>query len=111
MTDAIQELNELLRKHDEILEQIEEKRKSRRAELLEIYNEVVKEMKELQMDIPDQTRKPLETTKNKRSFGKVEPKYRCLENADLTWTGRGIAPKWFQEALAEGASKESMLIS
>jgi len=33
-------------------------------------------------------------------------KYRDPENADNTWTGKGRAPKWMQEKLDQGATKE-----
>lgn len=34
-------------------------------------------------------------------------KYR--DEAGNTWSGRGPSPKWFKEALANGASRESLL--
>lgn len=33
-------------------------------------------------------------------------KYRDPENADNTWTGKGRVPKWMQEKLEQGATKE-----
>lgn len=32
----------------------------------------------------------------------VEPKFRHPENPTLTWSGRGRAPKWYQEAKDAG---------
>lgn len=41
---------------------------------------------------------------------KVTPKYRNPNNPAETWSGRGRKPRWFEEALAQGISAESMLI-
>lgn len=49
-----------------------------------------------------------------KNIGRVrkqaEPKYRHPENEELTWTGRGRAPAWFQALLDAGHAKESLLI-
>jgi DNA-binding protein H-NS len=37
-------------------------------------------------------------------------KYRHPENADVTWSGRGRKPKWFQDVLDAGKSPDSMLV-
>lgn len=39
----------------------------------------------------------------------VKPKYRDPASGK-TWTGRGLAPKWMQEAMAAGRRKEDFLI-
>jgi DNA-binding protein H-NS len=41
---------------------------------------------------------------------KVKPKYRNPENNAQTWTGRGIKPVWFRNALASGKREQDMLI-
>ena len=38
------------------------------------------------------------------------PRYRHPEHPEKTWTGRGRPPKWFDEALANGASEQDLLI-
>lgn len=40
---------------------------------------------------------------------KVAAKYRHPETGD-SWTGRGLKPKWLQQALAEGKSLEEFLL-
>lgn len=40
---------------------------------------------------------------------KVAAKYRNAETGD-TWTGRGLKPKWLQQALAEGKSLDDFLL-
>ena len=37
-------------------------------------------------------------------------KYRDPENAENAWTGKGKPPKWLQEKLDKGASKEDFLV-
>ncbi|SIS72199.1 DNA-binding protein H-NS [Roseivivax lentus] len=39
------------------------------------------------------------------------PKYQHPENPELTWTGRGRKPKWFEEALKAGKSEQDLLIA
>ena len=38
----------------------------------------------------------------------AEPKYANTDG--LTWTGRGVAPKWISEHIANGGKKEDFLI-
>lgn len=45
-----------------------------------------------------------------RAGFKLPPKYRHPENPELTWTGRGIAPKWMQDLLANGSQKSEFEI-
>lgn len=40
----------------------------------------------------------------------ADAKYRNPANPAMTWTGRGRQPSWVKEALAAGASMESMAI-
>lgn len=40
----------------------------------------------------------------------VPPKYRHLQNGDLTWTGRGKQPRWVAEFLASGKTLTDLLI-
>lgn len=44
-------------------------------------------------------------------MGKVAAKYRNPANPSETWTGRGVTPKWMQELIAAGHSKEKFVIS
>jgi len=41
---------------------------------------------------------------------KVAAKYRDPNNADQTWVGRGMTPKWMADLIAGGAAKEDFLI-
>ena len=40
---------------------------------------------------------------------KLPPKFRNPETGD-TWTGRGLKPKWLEQALAEGKSLDEFLV-
>lgn len=41
---------------------------------------------------------------------KVAVKYRDPENAENTWTGRGMTPRWLKEKLDAGAKTDDFLI-
>lgn len=41
---------------------------------------------------------------------KVAPKYRNPNNHAEVWTGRGVSPKWVRDLMAQGMTKEQMLI-
>lgn len=49
--------------------------------------------------------------KPSRKTGKVAPKYRHPENADIGWTGRGRKPLWVQDWIAAGKSVDELLIN
>ncbi|MBE0471201.1 MAG: H-NS histone family protein [Methyloprofundus sp.] len=48
--------------------------------------------------------------KKMRKSAKVAPKYRNPDNADITWTGRGVTPKWMRALLEAGRDKTDFLI-
>ncbi|MCQ8182358.1 H-NS histone family protein [Methylomonas sp. SURF-1] len=48
--------------------------------------------------------------KSERKISKVAARYRNPNNATLTWSGRGLAPKWMQELLAAGHDKSEFEI-
>jgi DNA-binding protein H-NS len=50
------------------------------------------------------------STKDKRIRAKAGPKYAHPENPEMTWSGRGRKPSWFEEALASGKTAEGMLV-
>lgn len=51
-----------------------------------------------------------EHAKHTGSKSKLPAKYKNPDDPNLTWVGRGKAPKWFQEKIESGVSKEAMLI-
>jgi DNA-binding protein H-NS len=43
---------------------------------------------------------------------KVEPKYRSQKDPTLTWTGRGVRPRWLREEMEDGnVGKDAFLIA
>lgn len=83
-------------------QKIEENRQAHRKEVAEKLRQHAKDEG---FDIDDLFNlKP-----SKRPVKKVPPKYRDPKTGK-TWSGRGMKPVWFREALASGASKESLLI-
>lgn len=45
-----------------------------------------------------------------KARSKASPKYANPENPEMTWTGRGRKPAWFEQALASGKSAEDLAI-
>ncbi len=54
--------------------------------------------------------KPARKKRAVKARAKVKPKYRHPKDSKLTWTGRGIKPKWVQQALEGGTTLEDLLI-
>lgn len=50
-------------------------------------------------------------SKEHGSKSTLAAKYRNPDDPTQTWVGRGKSPKWFQEKIESGVTKESMLIS
>lgn len=53
---------------------------------------------------------PKKAAKKSKPVAKVAPKYRNPANADQTWTGRGLKPKWLKAELDQGRSLEDFKI-
>lgn len=45
-----------------------------------------------------------------RKGAKVAPKYRNPDDASLTWTGRGVMPRWMRALTESGRDKSEFLI-
>jgi len=48
--------------------------------------------------------------KETRKTAKVEAKYRHPDEYELTWTGRGLTPKWMRALQESGRDKSEFLI-
>jgi DNA-binding protein H-NS len=67
--------------------------------------QISKLMREHQLSFDD-----VKTTHSQRTAGaKVAPKYRD-PGTGVTWSGRGLKPKWMVNALAAGKTLDSFLI-
>lgn len=68
-------------------------------------NDVIAQIKELaasidvNVEITDANKKPV------RKIAKVAIKYRDPNNAENTWTGRGVMPKWLKALLDTGRNR------
>jgi DNA-binding protein H-NS len=87
-------------------QKLTEKKKSMRKE-------VIAQIKELAASIGASVNIKFDEQASRKSGGpqgKVAPKYQNPANPDETWTGRGVAPKWMQELIDSGRSKDEFLI-
>ena len=50
------------------------------------------------------------TPKTKKIAKKVPPKYRHPDDSSLTWTGRGLKPKWIVGLLENGVTLNDLVI-
>lgn len=48
--------------------------------------------------------------KKMREVKKVAPKYRNPDNAEITWTGRGVMPLWMRALTDSGRDRSEFLI-
>ncbi|MEN5001469.1 H-NS histone family protein [Luteimonas sp. TWI875] len=44
-------------------------------------------------------------SKKSTAGSKVSPKYRNPQNAEQTWSGRGLRPVWLRDAMSAGGAK------
>lgn len=97
---SLEELKALARQVQAEIASFEERR--RKQALAEVET-VVKSFGFSVKELLGAAEKPVRTRKG-------APKYRNPENPSETWTGRGRQPRWMQEALAAGKSKEDFAI-
>lgn len=95
-------LAELKRLEKDIAKAIAGYEARKRAEALA---EVEAKAKELGFKLGDLT-----DAMNGQRRGPGKPKYRHLENPEITWTGRGRKPAWFAEHIAAGRPIEDLEI-
>lgn len=50
------------------------------------------------------------TDKPMRKVSRVAPKYRNPNDVNITWTGRGVTPKWIRTLIEAGHDKSEFLI-
>jgi len=72
--------------------------------------EVIAQIKELAASIGVTVEIHEGTKKPKRQGAKVAAKYRNPDDAELTWTGRGMTPKWMRALTEAGRDKSEFLI-
>lgn len=94
-------ISELLAQRDALERQI---RDAKSAERTEAINRIRRLMHEHGLTVAD-----LAAPKTSVSTGKVAPKYRDPVSG-VTWSGRGLKPKWLSAALESGKSVSDFVI-
>lgn len=97
--------------YKELVAQIEELQKKaeevRKAEVQSVISDIKAKMAEFGLTTADLGMKG--TEKPRKSTGHLPAKYRDPVSG-ACWSGRGREPRWLQEAVASGKSKESYLV-
>lgn len=112
MNDLIKQANDLRAKADLLEAQaIEQKQVARNAILVQIKATIIEHnftIAELGLKF-DKHNKPFKTENRHPSAGKkIEIKYK--DDFGNVWTGRGVKPRWLNDAINNGASLEQFLI-
>lgn len=84
---------------------IENAEKALREKQLSKRKEVVAQIKELALSIGVTVEIIDGEKKIEKTVAKVAAKYRNPDDANQTWTGRGVAPKWMQALINAGRDK------
>lgn len=99
-------MTDLTKLSDSELEALKEKaEKALKERQSSKRKEVIAQIKELAASIGVTVDIQEGEKKAERKTGKVAARYRNPNDASLTWSGRGLAPKWMQELLAAGRNK------
>ena len=97
---VLAELKQLQRDINQAIASYEDRK---RSEALTELHERAKELGFTLIELPG-ARKP------RKNSGPIGPKYRHPENPEITWSGRGRRPGWFEAATKAGQSAESMAV-
>ncbi|WP_300550182.1 H-NS histone family protein [Roseovarius sp.] len=96
---SLDELKGLKKDIDKAIDTYENRKKAEaRKELEEHAKQLGFKLVELVSDKPMKTRKP------------VTAKYQHPENNTITWSGRGMKPKWVNEYIDNGGNLDDLLI-
>jgi DNA-binding protein H-NS len=99
-------LQELLAKKEALEREIENTKKSERAEAIAKVRSL---MSEYGLTLSDLSGKSPAAKSGAGKGGKVAPKYRDPSSGN-TWSGRGLQPRWLKSALASGKKIDDFLI-
>lgn len=95
---------------DELQDIIENAEKALKVKQESKRKEVLAQIKELAASIGVYVEIHEGDKRSVRKGVKVAPKYQNPHNPAQKWTGRGVAPKWFQELLSSGMDKSQLEI-
>lgn len=90
---------------NELKDMIDNAEKALREKQANKRKEVITKIKELAASINVSVEIKEADRRSSRKGIKVPVKYRHPEDAEKTWTGRGVTPKWLQALLEAGHSK------
>lgn len=95
---------------NELQSMIENAESALKAKQQSQRKEVYAQIKELAASVGATVEIHENEKKQVRKVAKVAPKYRNPDNAELTWTGRGVMPKWMRALTEAGRDKSEFLI-
>ena len=111
---SLKELKTLRSKLDLAIQNIEKSNLSKaKAEVAKIAKEYGVSLEALtgkDLAPKAQTTRKSKSTKKIDGAKKVAPKYRHPDDASLTWTGRGLKPKWVVKLLDDNVSLADLVI-
>jgi DNA-binding protein H-NS len=95
----MEELKQLRKDVEKAIHTYEQRQKAdAKRELEDHAKKLGFKLEELVTDKPTKSKKP------------VPPKYQHPENSVITWSGRGMQPKWIKEHLENGGNLDDLLI-
>ncbi|PWG15653.1 H-NS histone family protein [Salibaculum griseiflavum] len=96
---GMEELKKLRKDIDKAIDTYEQRQKAEaRKELEEHAKKLGFKLEELVTDKPKKSKKP------------VPAKYQHPENSAITWSGRGMKPKWVKEHVDKGGQLDDLLL-
>ena len=105
---GLKELKALQKKVDSAIQKLESNNLSKaRAEAKKLAKEYGVPIESL---ISSRAPKQPVRKKPTKTENKIPPKYRHPEDGSLTWTGRGVRPKWVNNLLENGGKLEDLQI-
>ena len=106
---TLKELHSLRAKIDVAIQKLESNNISKaRKEAAKIAKEYGVSLESLISEV--RSKKPVREENKVKVTKKVSPRYRHPDNASLTWTGRGLKPKWIVSLIESGVKLEELLI-
>lgn len=95
---------------DELQAVISSAERALKSKLVNKRKEVIAQIKELAASIEVNVDIQETEKKSSRKGTKAAIKYRHPDDAEKTWTGRGVMPKWMRALLDAGRSREEFQV-
>lgn len=111
---SLKELISLRSKVETAIQKLEttnlSKARAEAAKLAKEYGIPLEALVEKDLLTKSEKTKTAKTSKTRKSVKKVPPKYWHPDNHSLTWTGRGLKPKWVVSLLENGVKLDDLAI-